>query len=69
MLAVILFVSTIGFILMSVHGLLEILEFTDIIAAQMTKSYFQIAAKRAADHYDGKGMQDGIDIKSTISVD
>ncbi len=38
----------------------------DIIAAQLTQSYLLIAVKRAADHYDGKGMQHGIDVNSTI---
>jgi len=38
----------------------------DIIAAQITYSYIQQSVKRASEHYDGKGMQEGIDVGSTI---
>ena len=38
----------------------------DIVAAEITKSYFNKDLRRAAEHYNGKGMEHGIDSDFTF---
>ena len=38
----------------------------DIVSAAITKSYFNSDLVRAANHYNGKGMEDGIDAMNTL---
>ena len=38
----------------------------DIVSAAITRSYFQIDLERAAKHYNGKGIENGIDTTNTL---